>query len=99
MSVDETQKLVPEIDMKVMLEVLSPNYQIKRVIVTSPSYLKEFSSILSDTPSETLQGYFIWKTVQSLVEYLDAPALTPLKRFTNELAGKVCILRPKIIFI
>ena len=46
------------------------------------------ASILKDTSPETLQAYFVWKTVQQYAYKIEDSALKPLLRFNNELKGK-----------
>ena len=90
MSLDDASALAPEIDLSEMIGRLAHCGDCaKRIIVASPSYMKGLSSILSDVPSETLQAYFVWKAVQSMASYVDAPEIKSYKQFTNELQGKV----------
>lgn len=63
-------------------------YTADRIIVGSPSYLKAVASILKNTSPETLQAYFVWKTVQQYAYRIEDDALKPLIRFNNELQGK-----------
>lgn len=37
---------------------------------------------------ETLQAYFVWKTVQAYAQSIEDDALKPLRRFNNRLQGK-----------
>ena len=90
MKIDDAAGLTPEIDLKELLAGLTPGKaEVERVIVMSPEYQKELSSIISETDREVLQNYFVWKAVQSLSGYVEADAVKPYKRFTNELAGRV----------
>jgi endothelin-converting enzyme len=90
MKIDDAASLTPEIDLKGLLRELAPEHVgIDRVIVMAPDYQKKLSSIISDTDSEVMENYFLWKAVQSFSEYVDADAVKPYKRFVNELAGKV----------
>ena len=68
---------------------LAPSgYTTDRIIVGSPSYLTAVTSILKSTSPETLQAYFVWKTVQHYAYKIKDDALKPLLRFNNELQGK-----------
>jgi len=51
--------------------------------------MKSLAKILSETSTDTLRSYFIWKAVQSFAAYVEADAVKPYSRFVNELAGKV----------
>lgn len=99
MSLDEAAKLTPQINLTGLIQDFAPrNVAVERVIVMTPEYQKELSSILSDIDAEVLQSYFIWKTVQSFSGYIEADAIKPLKRFNNELVGKVRSLILAIAF-
>ncbi|KXH49781.1 peptidase family M13 [Colletotrichum simmondsii] len=89
MLIDEASALAPEIELTALIHDLVPEgFVVERIIVMSPKYMTELSTILSGTDKEVIQNYFIWKAVQSLSSYVDADALKPYKRFKNELAGK-----------
>jgi endothelin-converting enzyme len=89
MSVDEASELAPEVDLESLFAGLAPpGYDTKRVIVTSPKYLKALTDILSDTSHDVLHTYISWKVVQSFASAVKADALKPYERFRNELAGK-----------
>ncbi|KAJ9629139.1 hypothetical protein H2204_008928 [Knufia peltigerae] len=89
MSPSEADKLVPQIDLPSILKSLVPrDYDIDRIIVMAPQYLKELSKLLDQTSKETLDTYIAWKVVQTFNSYVEADALVPYKRFQNELQGK-----------
>lgn len=82
--------LAPQINLSGLISGLAPSdVDVDRVIVMSPSYMTDLAEILSHTSKETLQNYFSWKAVQALSSYIEADAVTPYKRFSNELQGKV----------
>lgn len=90
MTPGEADKLVPQINLSSILKSLVPeSYNIDRIIVMAPKYLKDLSKLLDDTPMETLHTYIAWKVVQTFNGYIEADALVPYKRFQNELQGKV----------
>jgi endothelin-converting enzyme len=92
MLIDEAAAIAPEIELKALLQGLAPaKTDISRVIVMAPKYLKELSIILAATDEKVLQGFFLWKAVQSLASYVDADAVKPYKQFRNVLAGRVGI--------
>ncbi|KAL2881034.1 hypothetical protein SGCOL_003693 [Colletotrichum sp. CLE4] len=89
MLIDEASALAPEIELTALIHDLVPEgFVVERVIVMSPKYMTELSTILSGTDNEVIQNYFVWKAIQSLGCYVDADALKPYKHFKNELAGK-----------
>jgi endothelin-converting enzyme len=90
MSLDDANKLAPEVDLRGLLHELAPGHvDVDRVIVMAPEYQKSLSSILNETDSEVVMNYFVWKAVQSFSGYVDADEVKPYRRFVNELAGKV----------
>jgi predicted metalloendopeptidase len=95
MSLKEADKLTPQIHLSSIINSLAPlDVKTDRLIVMSPSYMKNLSSILSSSSKEVLQTYFIWKVVQAYSSVIEANELKPYSRFSNELQGKVKILCP-----
>ncbi|CAL5870352.1 uncharacterized protein PFLUO_LOCUS4588 [Penicillium psychrofluorescens] len=89
LSVEETKSLLPAISFADILSELAPSgYKGDRLIVGSPSYMKSLSEILKDTSRETILAFFKWKVIQSFVDTIEDPKITPLRRLKNELAGK-----------
>ncbi|RMD39946.1 hypothetical protein DV735_g5170, partial [Chaetothyriales sp. CBS 134920] len=87
LSLDDASALAPELGLKDIIAQLSP-VPIDRVIVTSPDYLKNVSTILQETTREILGGFILWKTIQAYAGYVEADEVKPLKQFNNELQGK-----------
>lgn len=90
MAIDEAADLTPQLELKALIQGLAPrDVDVTRVIVMSPDYQRELSSIINQTDAKVLQSYFIWKTVQSFAGYIEADTIKPYKQFKNELVGKV----------
>ena len=90
MSLKEADSLAPEIHLSTIINSLTPgDYKTERLIVASPSYMTNLSSILSSTSKEVLQTYFMWKVVQAYASEIEAEELKPYTQFVNELQGKV----------
>ena len=88
-TLEETKSLLPQLSLQYIIAGLAPpGYTTNRVIVGSPSYLEAVSAILKSASVETLQAYFVWKTVQKYAHRVQDSALKPLLRFNNELQGK-----------
>ena len=87
-TIEETRTLLPQISIQYLLSRGSPGFAPKKIIVTSPSYLKSVSKILQHTNKETVQAYLVWKTVQAYGHYVEDDAIKPLTRFNNQLQGK-----------
>jgi endothelin-converting enzyme len=90
LAIDKAAELTPQVDLKGLVHDLAPSkVDVARVIVMAPKYQEELAGIINETDPEVLQSYFIWKAVQSFSGYIEADAVKPYKRFTNELVGKV----------
>lgn len=90
MSLKEADELTPQIHLAGIITALSPSdVKTDRIIVASPDYMRNLSSILSGVSREVVQTYFIWKVIQSYASVIEADELKPYSRFRNELQGKV----------
>lgn len=88
-TIDEVHSLLPEISFANIIVTLGPeNFTTNRLIVGSPSYLKELSTILKETSTETVQWFLKWKAIQSYASSIEDPRITPLVEFNNKLQGK-----------
>jgi endothelin-converting enzyme len=93
MSLKKADKLTPRIQLSSILKELAPTgASIDRIIVGSPDYLKNLTSILSSTSDKTIRNYLIWKVIQSYYTKIEAEELKPYNRFVNVLQGKVASL-------
>ena len=90
MSLEDADKLTPQIHLANIINSLSPsNVKTERLIVMSPSYMSNLTDIVSSTPKDVLQTYLLWKTVQKYASVIEADELKPYSRFMNKLQGKV----------
>lgn len=88
-TIEETDSLLPEISFSDIISALAPSgYKSDRLIVGSPSYIKSLSSILSETPRETVQQFFKWKIIQAFSGDIEDPKIRPLRELSNKLNGK-----------
>ncbi|EPS29887.1 hypothetical protein PDE_04837 [Penicillium oxalicum 114-2] len=88
-SIEETESMLPEISFKSIINKFAPrDYKGDRLIVGSPSYMKELSTILHDTSRETVSFFLQWKLIQAYSDSIEDKKITPLRRFNNKLAGK-----------
>ena len=89
MNLDQIKSLLPQLSVQYLISTLAPaDFKPKKIIIGSPSYLKALSGVLQETSVESLQAYFVWRTVQAYAYKVEDDALKPLKRFNNELLGK-----------
>jgi endothelin-converting enzyme len=90
MSLAAADSLTPQIHLSKIINSLAPaNFKTSRLIVMSPQYMEDLTSILNSTSKEVLQTYFLWKAIQAFSSDIEADAIKPYRRFTNELQGKV----------
>ncbi len=90
MSLADADALTPQLNLSKVLKALVPSdYKLDGLIVMAPKYMKDLAKLLSETSADTLHTYFLWKAIQAFSGYVEADALTPYKRFSNELQGKV----------
>ncbi|KAK5044530.1 hypothetical protein LTR84_010741 [Exophiala bonariae] len=89
LSLKDTDALTPDLHISKLIESLSPSdVKTERVIVMAPQYLKDLNKLISDTPKSVFNTYFQWKAIQAFYSYVEADAITPYRRFVNELQGK-----------
>ncbi|KAJ5644650.1 hypothetical protein N7507_010661 [Penicillium longicatenatum] len=89
LSVKKTESLVPQISFTNIISRLAPHdFESDRLIVGSPSYMEALSGILKHTPRKTVSFFFQWKIIQAYATSIEDDKITPLTRFTNEMAGK-----------
>ncbi|KAH0264085.1 peptidase family M13, partial [Aureobasidium melanogenum] len=84
----ETEAYNSEISITHILDTFAPSYTPSKIIVGSPSYLKDLSKILKSSSRKTIKTYLVWKVVQSWAGAVEDPAVQPLLRFRNKLQGK-----------
>ncbi|CAF4136727.1 unnamed protein product [Rotaria sp. Silwood2] len=59
----------------------------ERVIVGELEYLKNVSNVISQYSSRTLQNYFIWRFMMTLIDYMPKRFRTTKQQFTQTLDG------------
>ena len=88
MPVAQADALLPQISFSRLIKAFAPsNYTIDNVIVFSPDYFKQISSILQNTTSETIDAYLEWVVIQTWATRLSDDVNAPYRRFRNELSG------------
>ena len=93
MSLNDTVALIPQLGLEHFIKTHVPsNYTVDYIITSFPNYLRNVSSILSTTPKEGLQAYFIWTTLATFQGSVIAPEVQTLRRFFRILNGQVRII-------
>ncbi|KAF2635906.1 zincin [Massarina eburnea CBS 473.64] len=87
-SIADADALLPEISFSRLIKAFAPsNYTINSVVVFSPEYFTQVSSILQNTTSEILDAYLEWVLIQTWATRLSDDVSAPYRRFKNELSG------------
>ncbi|EED19051.1 endothelin-converting enzyme [Talaromyces stipitatus ATCC 10500] len=88
-TLEEAGSLIPQISFGHIVAGLAPDdFKTDRLIIGSPSYLKELSAIIQDTPRDVVQAFFKFKAIQRYYDDIEDPKVAPLREFNNRLAGK-----------
>lgn len=70
MSVEDLQKLVPEINWVSYLKAMSPDFEIKEVSVGQTDFMKGMGKVLAKADMETIKAYYEWNVISSAAPYL-----------------------------
>ncbi|KAH8664884.1 hypothetical protein BGZ61DRAFT_538959 [Ilyonectria robusta] len=72
-SLAEIQKLAPQLNYAYVVEQLAPKgYLAEEVTFQFSNYYKTLSELISQTPSEVLQAFFVWRSISSLSPYIES---------------------------
>ncbi|PNP84965.1 hypothetical protein FNYG_01662 [Fusarium nygamai] len=84
-SIAEAQKQFPELNYEYVIEQLAPKNWKGEVQFIAPAYFTNASQIISETPTTTLQAYFVWKAITSISIYVE----DDLTNAYNDLVNKI----------
>ena len=87
-TIDEVEALIPQLSPRKLIERQFPGYSLDKIIVESREYLRTIQNVLQDSNRETIQAYFVWKTVQAYGPHVIDDALEPLRKLNNRLQGR-----------
>ncbi|KAI9486799.1 MAG: hypothetical protein EXX96DRAFT_474168 [Benjaminiella poitrasii] len=91
MSLSELAKIAPNVDWGLYVNHLLPAnapYPGNNLIVTSPDYISNVSSVLlGKENSRTLQAYFSWKVISAYADALGDEVRAPIRRLNSKLIG------------
>ncbi|KPM37954.1 hypothetical protein AK830_g8591 [Neonectria ditissima] len=87
-SLAEIQMAAPQLNYQYVITQLAPEgYNADRIVVTGPTYFQNLSQIISETPSEVLQTFFIWKAISALSPYIESAPTNAYNSFRARLVG------------
>ncbi|KAH8881296.1 endothelin-converting enzyme 1 [Thozetella sp. PMI_491] len=71
MSLDDLARFAPELNISSALRALAPpGARYDKIIVNYPDFYPNMSSILSNTSTEIIQAFFIWKGVVTMTPFI-----------------------------
>ncbi|RGP61750.1 endothelin-converting enzyme 2 [Fusarium sporotrichioides] len=82
------KKLAPNFDYEGVIKQLAPKSWKGTVNTRYPSYFTNVSGIISQTPAETVQAYFVWKMISSVSSYIEHDLTNTYNDFQYKLQGK-----------
>ncbi|KAF7542383.1 hypothetical protein G7Z17_g11618 [Cylindrodendrum hubeiense] len=88
-SLAEIQKLAPQLNYKYVVgQLANEGYVAKKVTFAGSSYYKSLSQIISKTPSEVIQTFFIWQAITSLSPYIESEEMEAYTNFIQRQIGQ-----------
>ncbi|KAH8669436.1 hypothetical protein BGZ61DRAFT_364096 [Ilyonectria robusta] len=95
-SLAEIQAAAPQLNYQFVINQLAPEgYSADRVVVTAPTYFQNLSQIISQTPPQVLETFFIWKAIYSLSPYIESEPTNAYNNFQAKLSGDPEDLTPR----
>ncbi|KAK9447088.1 uncharacterized protein V1518DRAFT_407380 [Limtongia smithiae] len=90
------QTMMPSIEFPFLIQSMTNSPSMPSfVVVTYPQYLIDLNTLLGETSRETLQTYFLWKTIEVLGGHLSESTIRPVTEFRNRLRGIDPSVRPE----
>ncbi|KAG0173553.1 hypothetical protein DFQ28_007969 [Apophysomyces sp. BC1034] len=88
-TLSEISKLAPTVDWGLYVDdMILPNApHPDTVIVSSPHYIANLSTLLENTPVRTIQSYFLWKVVEAYSDALSADVRQEVQKLRAKLTG------------
>ncbi|KAI5459009.1 hypothetical protein BGZ63DRAFT_455861 [Mariannaea sp. PMI_226] len=87
-SITEVQKIAPQLNYEYVVSKLAPEgYQANKLAATPISYFKKISEVISQTPSDVLQTFFVWKAIIALSPYVESDETNAFSNFKKEQSG------------
>ncbi|KAF7729759.1 hypothetical protein EC973_003837 [Apophysomyces ossiformis] len=88
-TLSQISKLSPAVDWGFYVDdmVLPNSPHPDTVIVSSPNYIGNLSTLLQDTPAETIQSYLIWKVIEFYSDALSSDVRDQVRKLRAALIG------------
>ncbi|KAH7304300.1 hypothetical protein B0I35DRAFT_363580 [Stachybotrys elegans] len=87
-SLSDLQARFPELNLDHVVRQLAPSgYSAERIAVPPSSYFENITQLITTTPSDVLQTYFVWTAISTLAGYVDSDVTRRWNDFRNVLQG------------
>jgi len=87
-SLTELQKLAPQLNYEYVVNQLAPAGTDTSIIATKTlKYWQRISQIISKTPPEVLQAFFVWRSIAALSSYVESPQMDAWRKFQVKQEG------------
>ncbi|KAK1450201.1 peptidase family M13 [Colletotrichum melonis] len=90
---EEVTSVAPELGHDFVINNLIPADYTPDQLVFSPAYFGNLSQLLANTSIETVQGFFIWKTVSTFSNFVE----TDVTERLNDLKSKLRATDPELV--
>ncbi|RSM04172.1 hypothetical protein CEP52_006976 [Fusarium oligoseptatum] len=83
--IEDIQKLAPQLNYEYVVKQLAPKgYKADKVAFSTQGYYKNLSDIISETPAEVIQTFFVWKAITALSPYVETELTNAWNAFFQE---------------
>ncbi|UPL03846.1 hypothetical protein LCI18_014780 [Fusarium solani-melongenae] len=87
--IEDIQKLAPQLNYEYVVKELAPKgYRADKVAFSTQGYYKELSDVISETPAEVIQTFFVWKAITALSPYVETELTNAWNAFFQKQLGK-----------
>lgn len=87
-SIDELQQLAPHLNYQAVIETFAPaGYNVSDMYIPGLVYYGNLSLIVSQTPPEVIQTFFVWKAISSMATSISSPLTDAYNDFITTQGG------------
>jgi endothelin-converting enzyme len=82
------QKDAPQLNYDYVVGQLAPDgFKAETVRISPPQFYHNYSQIISHTPADVIQTFFVWKAISSLSPYIESQPTNAYNNFLTKLNG------------
>ncbi|KAL6365040.1 hypothetical protein LRP88_01018 [Fusarium phalaenopsidis] len=86
--IEDIQELAPQLNYEYVVKELAPKgYRADKVAFSTQGYYKTLSEVLSETPAEDIQTFFVWKAITALSPYVETELTNAWNAFFQKQLG------------